>query len=823
MNAILLDLRYSIRAFRKNPSFAITAVLSLAIGIGATAAVFSIANALLLRPLPYKDPDQLVILWNTSPGLGITQDWFSTAQYFDIKNVHHGLEQAAIAIGGNYNLTGKGEPERVGTIRVSSNLLPMLGMHAEIGRTFLSDEDRPGSTPAAILSYGTWARRYGSNPAILGTTITLNGMPYEVVGVMPRSFSLPREVMPTLDGAEQAEVLLPLPLPADSAQNRDHEDYNIVGKLKPGISLKQAQAEMDTITARLRQDHPDVYPPNGQLTFRILPLMEQVVGDVRRTLYVLLGAVGFVLLIACANVANLQLSRTVARQKEIAIRSALGATRFRVVRQLLTESALLALCGGALGLILAYGSILCLRILGPQSVPRLSDVGIDGTALLFTFTVSVVSAILFGLASAGRASDINVQNTLQDTSRTSAGVGAMWGHGKSLRHLLVISELALCTMLLIGAGLLIRSFQRAKDVPPGFNPQNVLTLELTMAGPKYKDKQAVWNAYRELWQKIDSLPGVTASGAVTSLPLSQMYAWGPITVEGRVPPAGEKFINADTRMVSGRYLEAMQIPLLHGRFFDDHDVPGNPQVAVVDDYMAEQLWPGQDAVGKRFHIGGIDDTKAPWITVVGVVGRVKQYTLDSDSRIAFYLPHTQYPTRAMNVVVRGNGDPAELASAVRRQIQTIDSDLPLYNVVTMQHRVDLSLARRRFAMLLLGCFAAISLVLAAIGIYGVLAYLVSQGTREIGIRMALGATRKAIINLVVSRGLILAIAGVAIGVTGALCLTRLMQSLLFGVAPTDVATFCAIPLLLLIISVAATSVPARRASQVDPAECLRYD
>jgi len=344
-----------------------------------------------------------------------------------------------------------------------------------------------------------------------------------------------------------------------------------------------------------------------------------------------------------------------------------------------------------------------------------------------------------------------------------------------------------------------------------------------MAGPKYKDKQAVWNAYRELWQKIDSLPGVTASGAVTSLPLSQMYAWGPIAVEGRVPPAGEKFINADTRMVSGRYFQAMQIPLLHGRFFDDHDVPENPAVAIIDDYMAEQLWPGQDAVGKRFHIGGIDDAKAPWITVVGVVGRVKQYTLDSDSRIAFYLPHTQYPTRAMNVVVRGNGDPAELSSAVRRQIQTIDNDLPLYNVVTMQHRVDLSLARRRFAMLLLGCFAAISLVLAAIGIYGVLAYLVSQGTREIGIRMALGATRKAIVNLVVSRGLILAIAGVAIGVTGALCLTRLMRSLLFGVAPTDVATFCAIPLLLLIISVAATSVPARRASQVDPAECLRYD
>ena len=662
MNTILLDLRYSLRTLRKSPSFAVAAILSLAIGIGATAAVFSIANALLLRPLPYKDPDRLVILWNRSPGLGITEDWFSTAQYFDIKNGHHGLEQVAIAIGANYNLTGKGEPERVGTIRMSSNLLPMLGMRAELGRLFVADEDQPGRTPTALLSYGTWARRYGSDPEILGKTITLNGLPYEVVGVMPRSFSLPREVMPTLDGAEQAEVMIPLPMPADATQNRDHEDYNIIGKLRPGVSVKQAQAEMDTITARLRQDHPEVYPPNGGLTFGIVPLMEQVVGDVRRTLYLLLGAVGFVLLIACANVANLQLSRTVERRKEIAVRSALGATRTRVIRQLLTESLLLALCGGALGLVLAYTSIHWIRVLGPQSVPRLNDVGIDLTALLFTFTISVASAILFGLAPAGRASAINVQNTLQDTSRTSAGVGAMWGHGRGLRHLLVIAELALCTMLLIGAGLLIRSFYRAKDVAPGFNPQNVLTLELTMSGPKYKDKQAVWNVYHQLWQRLESLPGVTSAGAVTSLPLSQMFAWGPITVEGRVPPAGEKFINADTRMVSGDYFQAMEIPLLKGRLFNDHDVPANPGVAIVDAHMAEQLWPGQDAVSKRFHIGGIDDTKAPWITVVGVVGRVKQYTLDSDSRIAFYLPHTQYPTRAMNVVLRSNADPTALAA-----------------------------------------------------------------------------------------------------------------------------------------------------------------
>ena len=668
-----------------------------------------------------------------------------------------------------------------------------------------------------------WVRRYGSDPGILGKTITLNGMPYEVVGVMPRSFSLPREVMPTLDGAEQADVLLPLPLAAGAAQDRNHEDYNIVGKLRPGVGVKQAQAEMDTITARLRRDHPEVYPPNGGLTFGIVPLMEQVVGDVRRTLYLLLGAVGFVLLIACANVANLQLSRTVARQKEIAVRSALGATRVRIMRQLLTESLLLALAGGSLGLLLAYASVHWIRVLGPQSVPRLNDVSIDGTALLFTFTISVVSAVLFGTAPAGRASGIDVQNSLQDTSRTSSGVSAIWGRGHSLRHLLVVAELALCAMLLIGAGLLIRSFLRAKDVPPGFNPRNVLTLELTMSGPKYKDKQAVWAAYHELWQRLDSLPGVTAAGAVTSLPLSQMYAWGPITVKGRVPPAGEKFINADTRMVSGQYFQAMGIPLLEGRWFGDHDVPANPLVALVDDYMAQQLWPGQDAVGKQIHIGGIDDTQAPWITVVGVVGRVKQYSLDSDSRIAFYLPHTQYPTRAMNVVVRSNGDPTAMVGAVTQRIHEIDSALPLYNVVTMEQRLDLSLARRRFAMLLLAGFAVISLVLATIGIYGVLAYLVSQGTREIGIRMALGATRNSILGLVIRNGMALVLLGMTIGVAGALLLARLIQSLLFGIGPTDPITFCVIPLLLIFISLLATCIPARRAAQTDPAECLRYD
>jgi predicted permease len=823
MSILLRDVRYALRALAAAPAFTAAAILSLAIGIGANTAIFSIVDGLLLRPLPYKDAERLVILWNRSPGLDITEDWFSTAQYFDIKNGHHGFEQVAIAIGGNYNLTGSGEPERVGTIRVSASLLPMLGQRAALGRLFVPDEDLPDRTATAVLSYGTWARRFGSDPGVVGKKIMLNGLPYEIVGVMPRSFSLPREVMPTLDGAEQAEILLPLPLPANAAKNRDHEDYNILGKLKPGVSVQQAQAEMDTITARLRHEFPEVYPPNGGLTFGIVPLLEQVVGNVRRTLYLLLGAVGFVLLIACVNLANLQLSRAVARQKEMAVRTALGATRLRIVRQLLTESVLLAFAGGALGIGLAFLALHWVRLLGPQSVPRVNDVGIGLAALAFTFVVCVLSAILFGLAPALRVSRLDVQTALQDTSRTSSGVSAIWGRGNNLRRSLVIAEIALCAILLIGAGLLIHSFARVHDVNPGFNPHNVLTLELTMTGERYKNKEAVLAAYHELWQRLETLPGVTSAGAVTSLPLSQMFAWGPITVEGRVPPPGEKFINADVRIISGRYFQAMEIPLREGRLFSDDDVADKPRVAIVDDFMARQLWPNQDPIGKRLHVGGINETSSPWITVVGVVGRVKQYTLDSDSRIAYYVPQTQYVTRAMNVVMRSSNDPVALAAAVKQQIHELNPDLPLYNVSTMQERFNNSLARRRFTMLELGTFAVISLGLAVIGIYGLLAYLVGQGSREVGIRLALGASPANILTLIVRGGMTLAFWGVGVGIGGALVVGRLMRSLLFDVGVTDVVTFVTVPTLLACVAFFASYIPARRASRIDPSTSLRCE
>src|SRR5580693_977394 len=822
MGTLLQDIRYGFRGLAKSPGFTAVALLSLAIGISANTSIFSIVDTLLLRPLPYKDASRLVILWNRSPGLGITEDWFSTAQYFDIKTLHHAFQDVAIAIGGNENLTGDGKPERAGTIHVSSNLLPMLGVEPARGRLFASSEDAKGSAGTAVLGYGIWVRRYGSDHDVVGKSLTINGSTYQVIGILPRSFSLPREVLPTLGGAEQADILLPLPLAPDAAQNRDHEDYNIIGKLKNGVTLQQAQAEMNTLTARLRQDHPKEYPPNGGLTFGIVPLQEQVVGDARRTLIILLGAVAFVLLIACANVANLLLSRAVARRKEIAVRTALGARARRIIRQLLTESILLALCGGALGIIFAVLSVHWIHVLGPKSVPRLSDIGVDRQALLFTLSLSVFSGILFGLAPALRIARLDMHAILSDGTRGSAGTGAVWGRGNNLRRLLVVSELALSVVLLIGAGLLIRSFASLENVAPGFNPHNVLTLELTTNGLRYKDRPTVLATYRQLNERLERIPGVSAAGAVTSLPLSEMFAWGPITIEGRTPPPGENFINADERIVSGHYFEAMQIPLRQGRFFNDLDTPTTQKIAIIDEYFAQQYWPHEDPLGKRIRTGGLD-SKEPWITIVGVVGRVKQDALDSDPRIAFYFPHSQYTTPAMNVVLRSNVAPAALTSAIKKEIRELDPDLPIYNVRTMDERVQESLARRRFSMVMLGLFAALALALATIGIYGVMAYMVNQGTREIGIRLALGATQKNILQLILRQGMILALTGVAIGLAGAFALTRLMRSLLFGVRSTDPLTFIAIAALLAVIALLASYIPARRAARIDPMVSLRCE
>jgi predicted permease len=820
---LLMDLRDAIRGAAKHPGFAATAVLSLAVGIGANTAIFSVANALLLKPLPYPEPERLVILWNRSPGLDIAQDWFSTAQYLDIRGAATSLEQAAIVYGANETISGDGdgEAERISTIRASSNLLPMLGARPLLGRFFTAEEDTQMPAATAILGYGTWVRRYGRDPTIVGRRLEMNGRPFQIVGVLPESFSLPHEVVPTLGNALDADLVIPLPLAPTAAQARNREDYNIVGRLKPGRTAGDLQHEMDALTERLRRAFPDFYPPNGNLTFGVVPLHEQVVGGARRSISLLTAAVAFVLLIACANVANLLLSRGVSRQRELAVRTSLGATRRRIVRQLLTESALLALAGGAAGVLLASWGLQWMQSLGTQSVPRVGDIRIDGLVLLYTAGMSLLSALVFGLVPALRAARVDLQPHLKEGHGAAAGL-APWGRRQRSRQALVVAELTLSVMLLVGAGLLIRSFIKVQRVPPGFNPNGVLTLEVTLPPPRYADTDRVLEGYRELWTRLSRVPGAVGAGGVTSVPLGNMMAWGPITVDGRVGPPSERFINVDERAVAGDYFAVMQIPLLAGRTFGAGDTRTGQRVAIVDERAAKTLWPSGDAIGKRIRTGGIDaSSNAPWITIVGVVGAIKQDALDADSRMAVYFPQSQLTPRGIVAVLRAQGDPVALGPAVRREIRDMNADIPIYNMKTMNQRLDESLARRRFSMTLLAIFAGLAASLAAIGIYGVIAFLVEQGAREVGIRMALGATPLSIALLVLRHGMGMALAGVTAGVTGAFLLTRAMNALLFGVTTSDGLTYSAVVTLVLVTALAASYLPARRAAKLDPVQTLR--
>jgi len=818
------DVVHAVRTLRATPGFAAAALLSLAVGIGATTAIFSVASALLLRPLPYPDPGRLVILWNTSPGLGITEDWFSTAQYFDITSGVASFEDVAVVIGNHANLTGDGEPERVSTLRASSNLLTMFGARVELGRLLVPQDNAPGAAGVALLSHGTWTRRYGSDPGVIGRTIILNNLPHEVVGVLARSFDIPHEVVPTLYGGERTEIVVPLPLGADAATARNREDFNVVARLRPGASIGQARAELGAVTARLRQEHPDAYPPNGGLTFVALPLHEQVVGRVRRSLGVLGGAVGLVLLIACANVASLLLSRGLARHRELAVRAALGAGRSHLVGHLLTESAVLGIAGGGLGVAVAVACLRGIRAIGAASIPRLHEITIDGHVLLFTTVVSLASALVFGLVPALRLSRVDLREALVEGGRGASGLGAVWHKGRHTRRVLVIAEIALAVVVLTGAGLLVRSYQRLRSVPPGFNPDGVLTLELTLTGRRYGSPEAVLEGYTRLWERLRQLPGVTSAGGVSALPLSNMMSWGPITVEGRVPVAGEKFINADQRVVAADYFRVMEIPLVKGRLFTGQDLRNAPSVIVVDEHMAALLWPGEDPIGKRVRTGGFDArADTPWMTVVGVVGRVKHDGLDGEPRIAFYLPHTQAPTRLLNVVIRSTTDPEGQAAAVRHGLRQVDPDLPMFGVRTMRERIDRFLAPRRFAVLLLAAFAGAAVLLAATGVYGVMSYLVAQGTRDLGIRMAFGASPQSVLALVLGHGLVTGLAGVVIGLAASALLTQFMRSLLFGVRPLDPLAFAVAGAVLLGLALLAAAVPARRATRVDPVTSLRSE
>ena len=820
---LVQDARVALRTFRRAPGFAAAAILSIGIGVGANTAIFSVTNALLVRPLPYPDPDRLAILWNRSPGLNITEDWFSTAQYFDIKTRNTTLADVGIAIGSYMTLSGDGpEPERIGVVRLSTDLLKMMGATAERGRVIGAADDVPGAANVALLNYGTWVRRYGADPAVVGRTLQVNGQSFEIAGVLTRGFALPRDVLPTLGVVEDADIVLPLRLAPQAATIRDREDYNLVARLKPGVTFAAAQAEMDRLTASLRSEHPHLYPPTGGLTFSLVPIQEQVAGGLRRPLWILTAAVIAVLLIACANVANLLLSRAAGRQRELAARAALGAGRGRLIRQLLTESVLLAAAGGVVGLGLAWAGVGWLRALRPADVPLAGAISVDGRVPLFTLGLTLAAGILFGLAPALNLSRVNPARALADASRGASGSGAVFGRRFGLRQALVVAEIALAVILLIGAGLLVRSFARVKQVPSGFQPASVLTFELSLTGRKYPDAASALNGWKNLWEKLDQVPGVRASAGVTPLPLSQFFAWGPIQVEGRAAPAGERFINTDQRVATTRYFDTMQIPIVAGRGFTDQDITGADRVAIVDEQMATTLWPGESAVGKRIRYGD-DTSKSPWETVVGVAGTVKQYALDADGRIAFYRPHRQQPSRSLYVVVRSDSDSAALGRDVRAAVRSVDPDLPIFRMKTMDERVGESLARRRFVMTLMVLLTLVAATLAVIGVYGVMAYLVSQGTRDMGIRLALGASPASILRLILSRGVMLGVVGVVLGLAGAAGLTRLMTSVLFGVAPIDALTFASVAMLLLAVVLAACLIPARRAARTDPTVALRSE
>lgn len=809
------DLRFGARTLLKNPGLTLVIVLSLAIGIGANTAIFSVTSALLLKPLPYPHADRLALLWLRSPGIGIPQDWPSPGQYHDIKTQNHVFDDTAIVIGGNYTLTGQTKAMKVDGIQASSSLLKMFGAEPLLGRTFLPEEDRPGKPDAIVLTYGLWRQTFGGDPNILGRSVVIDGKPRVVIGVLRADFTLKQEVVPTIGEIDKAEFFLPLPLDAKDEANYGPEDYNIVAQLKPGVTMRQAQADIDIIAARLREEkHRD-----RSFTISVVPLREQVVGSTRSSILILLGAVALVLLIACANVANLLLSRAAGRQKEIAVRTALGAGRGRLVMQLLTESILLSVLGGAAGLMIAAWSLYLVRAIHPGNIPRLEEIGMDFRVLAFTLAVSIITGIVFGLAPAFRASHVDVNMALKAGGRSSRGSGGLNLKHDKLRGALVIAELAVSLTLLAGAGLLIRSFARLISVPPGFNPDHVISMQVAVGGPKYKDDAPIAQFYQNLSERVRNLPGVTAQGAISSLPLTSAVGWGGLDVEGYLPPANQPELQVDKRGATPDYFRTLQIPLISGRFFSDSDTDKSQQVVLIDQKMADRFWPHGDAVGKRVRHNKDDS----WKTIAGVVGVVKEYGLDTDTRMVVYFPCAQNPGRTMYVVARTSTDPNSATDAMIEQVHALDPDVPVFDIATMQQRFHDSMARQRFATTMLAAFACFALILAAVGVYGVMSFLVAQGTADIAIRMALGAQRSSILSLVFQQGMGLALIGISAGLLGALIVTRVMAGLLFNVSATDPLTFVGVATLLALVALAACYIPARRAMGVDPMVALRYE
>ena len=805
MDTIRQDIRYAFRRLIKSPAFTLVALLTLALGIGANSAIFSVVNAVLLQPLPYRAPEQIVGIYHLSEGRRTTM---SGPNFTDVKKLNTTLQDAAAYTRSRVILTGQGEPVRLDTAEVSASLFDLLGVPAMRGRTFRPDENQKGKTHVAVLSHELWQQRFGGDEAVVGRRLTLDGVSYEVVGIMPPKFSFP---------AARA-LWTPLEYTEDfTTKQRGAWYLQAVGRTRPGVSVEQARAEIDTIGKQLAKQYPDA---NEGVDMTAVSLHEAMVGNVRQAFWVLLGAVGFVLLIACVNVANLLLARRRARESEIAVRTALGANRARLVRQLMTESLILGLAGGALGLLLAVWGVEALIALEPQGIPRLNEVRVDPMVIGFTMALSALTGLLFGVFPAFQSTRGGISSTLKEGGR-----GALTTRGGArMRTTLVVAEVALAVTLLAGAGLLIRSFSKLASVDPGFQVKPALTFELSLPDSRYEDRARQVAFFDQLLPRLQAIPGVTSAAGVISLPLSGTSIVLTFEIEGRppVPPAQQPAMQV--RIATANYFKTIGIPLKRGRFFTDEDRMATPQVALITEAAAKQYFPNEDPIGKKIKLGWRQDGKYAGGEVVGVIGDVKDAGLDEPDPPQIYLPYGQWPVQSMSVILETAVPPDSVAEPARRAVYSIDGSLPAGNMRTLQELVARSISQPRFYMTLLAVFAAVALTLAAIGIFGVLSYAVAQRTREIGIRMALGAHESTVLGLVVREAMVMSAAGVAIGLVAALALTEwLVAQLLFQTSPHDPTTFVVVAMVLTAVSMLAAYLPARRATRVDPIVALRAE
>jgi putative ABC transport system permease protein len=807
----LQDLRYAARVFARNPGFSLVAVTTLALGIGANTAIFSVADAVWFRPLAYRDSDRLVQINHHYKKSNGASD-VSAIGYLHYRDNSRSFESIGAFAQWSVNLTGTDDPERLNGSVVTPTFFPTLGVNAAKGRLFTADDDKPGRNHVVVLSDNLWRRRFAADPDIIGKMISLSGEAYTVVGILPAEYQLGSEWGQTI------EIYSPVTItPELMAANWLYESLATVARLKPNVPLQQAQSEMNTIAANV----PAAEIDKSLWGLLVRPLHEVIVGrEIRRLLFILIAAVGFVLLIACANVANLMLARASVRQREIGIRLALGAGRWRIVRQLLTESVLLALIGGALGLLLAGWGMQLLLSLNERLIPRADEIGIDWRALAFTLGISLLTGLLFGLAPALQSSRADIHETLKEGGRSGVAQSRGW-----LRSGLLVFEVTSTLVLLIGAGLLIKSFWLVQEVNPGFNPNNLLALEVSLPNTKYKEPAPIDNFFQGILAKTAALPGVKSAGLSSTLPMSSSNRTGcSFVIDGKIPTPGEDGPWGDLWYAGANYFQTMNIPLIRGRYFDDRDVLNAPFVAIIDEMMARKWWPNEDPIGKRIWVYETDPQgNKRWREIVGIVGHVRRHSLDRESPVQYYLPHRQSPTPNVILSVRTAAEPENMTAAIRGILRSADNDLPVYKVATMERMIMESTSQRRFSTILLGVFALIAMILASVGLFGVMSYTVAQRTHEIGIRMALGAQPLDVVKNIMRKGMTSVTLGLALGLLASVGLTGLMKSLLYGISSTDTTIFVIIPSLLAVVALLACYLPAKRATKVDPLTALRSD